>query len=94
MIEEVFIVTLDESLMEYQPSAKIKTYAEKNEEPIPIVYIPRKSHSNELLVYIAATYIDHPIKSNSKIPFIIDLLSHLQVDDVSNGTALEQIMNR
>jgi hypothetical protein len=94
MLRATSIVTVDESLMQYQPSAEIKQLAEQISEPIPVVYIPRKPHPNGLLAYVAATYVNHPFISNSKIPYIIDLLPHLQVGDVSAATALEQVMNR
>ena len=80
--------------MAYHPSSIVKKKAELNEEPIPVVYIPRKPHPNGLLLYQAMSFIKHPTKSNSVLPFILDTLPHLQVGDINACQTVEMIISR
>jgi hypothetical protein len=47
-VDNVELAVVDESVLAYQPSKKAKEMADTNGEPIPVVYIPRKSHPNGL----------------------------------------------
>ena len=62
LTESVDIVTVDESMIDYQPSSEKKKKSENNGDPIPVVFIKRKPHPNGLLTYILASYVDHPCK--------------------------------
>lgn len=86
-------MTTDESTIAYQPSFGVKVRAEKRGEPIPVMFIKRKPHPNCLVIYQSMTYIEHPIR-NSKLPFIVDMLPHLQVGDVNPILAVKQTMQR
>ena len=63
-------------------------------EPIPVVYIERKPHENGLELFMACSYLLHPGEISKKIPFIIDILPHLQVEDISPTKALQLIISR
>ena len=43
------MITIDETMIEYQPSSIVKENAGNNEEPIPVLFIPRKPHPNGLV---------------------------------------------
>lgn len=88
------LIVVDESLLQYQPSLEVKNKAEELGEPIPTVYIPRKPHSNGLLIYLACTFINHPAKENTVLPLIVDMLPHLRVGDISANNALQLIIYR
>lgn len=88
------ILAIDEALISYQPSKIVKDKAELAGEPIPLAYIPRKPHPNGLLFYLGVTFIDHPVQENSILPFVVDLLPHLKVGDISPIKAVEKIMQR
>jgi hypothetical protein len=47
-VDNVELAVVDESILAYQPSKKVKEMADTNGEPIPVAYIPRKLHPNEL----------------------------------------------
>jgi hypothetical protein len=94
LIEDCTLAVFDESLMEYQPGHRAKAEAERANEPIPVTYIPRKPHPNGLLAYILSSYLPHPIKLDRKLPFIIDYLPHLRVNDIHPGNCLEKIIHR
>ena len=87
------ILTIDESLIAYHPSSIVKEQAEINGEPIPVIYIPRKPHKNGLLIYYAMTFINHPVRRNSVLPFIIDTIPHLQVRNNDAVQVVEKIIN-
>lgn len=76
----------------YQPSKKKKQEAIKNEEPIPLIYIPRKPHPNGLLSYMMATYFE--FDSIRSLPYILDFQVHLKVGDVSPQTVVSGFINR
>ena len=83
-ISLITTVTLDESMIEYQPDKTKKAQCIKNGEPIPVVYIPRKPHPNGLKLYTLATYINHPSKPGKKIPYIVDIKPHLTANDCTS----------
>ena len=88
------MITVDESLIAYQPRRTTKKKAENAGESIPVMFIKRKPHKNGLLLYNAATFIQHPVKLNSKLSFILDMVCHLTPNDVSPKSSIETIMNR
>lgn len=88
------MVTVDEHMNEYQPTKEIKSKADEDGEPIPVVYIPRKPHPNGLLEYILATYIDNPIRTDSVLPYVVDIIPHLQVGDVSPVSSVIDFLSR
>ena len=94
MINSVDLITVDESVIEYQPCLQKKKKSEEMGEVIPVVYIPRKPHPNGLLLYLSCSWLPHPIYVNSAIPVIIDLIPHLKPHDVSPSIAIEEIMKR
>ncbi len=94
MIENCTLCALDESLMEYQPSATVKEAMEKIGEPIPVAFIQRKPHPNGLLAYILSSFVVHPKDPSKKLPFIVDYLPHLRVDDIHDGNAVTKVIQR
>ena len=94
LIEDCTLCTLDESVMEYQPSAVVKEAMEKAGEPIPVVYIQRKPHPNGLLAYILSSFVPHPKDPSKNLPFIVDYIPHLRVDDVHAGNAVQKVIQR
>jgi hypothetical protein len=58
-IKNVSLVTVDETLVAYQPSPKKKQQAESLGEPIPVIYIPRKPHPNGLEAFLLVSYVPH-----------------------------------
>jgi hypothetical protein len=93
-IENVSLVTVDETLVAYQPSPKKKQQAESLGEPIPVVYIPRKPHSNGLEAFLLASYVPHPARENAVLPFIIDIYPHLIVGDSPPQDVVRTFMQR
>ena len=86
-------MTIDESLISYQPKPKVKLLAEQSGEGIPVVYIPRKPHPNGLLLYLSCSWISHPIY-DSKLPFIIDLIPYLKFNDINPTKVVEIVIER
>ena len=93
-IQEVSAVTIDESVIRYQPSAKVKREAELQGEPIPVVFIKRKPHPNGLLLNQALTMVRNPFNEQSPLPFILDMIPHLTFGDSSPTEAFEKIIDR
>jgi hypothetical protein len=58
------------------------------------VYIPRKPHPNGLLVYLLVTCIEHPIKSDHVLPFIIGIKPHLWQGDSAPQDAIQTFMKQ
>jgi len=81
-LRAVRVLTIDETVVEYQPSKEAKAKAAGLGAPIPVVYIPRKPHPNGLEVMTVATYVDDP-NSRKGAPFVVMLLPHVKVGDVS-----------
>lgn len=88
------MATFDESMIAYQPGDEAKKIAEAEQEPIPVVYIPRKPTPNGLLCYQLIAYITHPAKQDSKIPYILDMCPHLKFGDYSPRTAVQYFLKR
>ena len=93
-VERVTQCTIDESLIGYQPSKKVKEEAEKEGKPIPVVYIQRKPHPNGLLNYLAVCYVEHPAKREKGLPFVISILPHLTVGDTSPHGVVRTFMKQ
>lgn len=93
-ISEVSIIAIDEAVLAYEPSSDVKSKNEDFGEPIPVVYIKRKPHPNGLEIFMACSYLKHPVKSDKKIPFIVDMLPHLQVGDYSPVKAAQTFISR
>jgi hypothetical protein len=93
-IENVSLVTVDETLVAYQSSSKKKQQAESLGEPIPVVYIPRKPHPNGLEAFLLAGYVPHPARENAVLPFIIDIYPHLTVGDCPPQDVVRTFMQR
>ncbi len=85
---------VDESIIAYQPGADVKAKAAVKGEPIPVIYIPRKPHPNRLELFICASFINNPAKVGGVIPFILNILPHLKVGDVSPVESVRQVMKR
>lgn len=79
---------------EYKPAKTTKEKADQEGEPIPVVYIPRKPHPNGLLEYLFATYVNNPVRSNAILPYVIDILPHLQVGDMNPVGAVIEFLSR
>lgn len=80
LINSLSVACYDELAVGYQPSSKVKEDANNAGEPIPVMFLPRKPHPNCILIYLLATYLQHPIRQQSCIPFILNILPHLKVD--------------
>lgn len=72
----------------------MKSKAESDGEPIPVTYIPRKPHPNGLLLYQLVTYVQHPAKSDSVLPWILDICPHLQTNDCSAQDSVRYFIKR
>jgi hypothetical protein len=94
LVSEIDILIIDECTISYKPTTIIKHTANQNGEPIPLVYIPRKPHPNGLFLYLGVLYIPHPTEENSVLPFIIDIIPHLKVNDISPTEAVKQMIQR
>jgi hypothetical protein len=103
------VAVFDEQVIGYQPSHSSKNAAEKAGHSIPVVYIPRKPHPNGLLIYVVclltltecqlnlyqvATMVESPVEENATLPYILDLLPHLQVSDISPVESLKLGLER
>lgn len=91
-MENVSAIVVDESLIDYHPSAIVKNKAEKSGEPIPVVFIPRKPHPNGLEIFQISSFL--LCSDGTKLPFILDLIPHLKVGDVCPTEAIQQLMLR
>ena len=94
---DVSVVVVDEQHMNayHQPKAHIKARAENRGEPIPVTFIQRKPHPNGLLEYLLVTYVQHPARINSVLPYVLDIQPHFQVGDASpSEAAVRAFMSR
>lgn len=85
---------MDESILAYQPRKETKMKANVEQCPIPVVYIPRKPHKNGFLIYQAVTYVTHPLKPTSKLPFIVDMFPHFTPGDITPISSIEKMINK
>jgi len=72
----------------------VKIQAELDGEPIPVVYIQRKPNPNGLEIFPLATYVKHPAKEGSILPFILDMRPHLRQGDSAPKEVVRQFMRR
>lgn len=86
-------MTIDETIVHYQPRKSTKMKVEEI-EPIPIVYIPRKPVPNGLEFFLACSYISHPTREESVLPFIVDMIPHLEVGDSNPQEMVEKVISR
>jgi hypothetical protein len=59
----------------------VKLASENAGKPFPVVYIPRKPHSNGSEAFLAVTYVDHLASSHSFLPFLVDIFLHLRTNN-------------
>lgn len=93
-VSQVSVITIDESVIGYQPSPVVKAKAANSLEPIPVVWIPRKPHPNGLENFLAVTMVEHPAKVNGGLPYILDIIPHLRPNDIAPADAVRQVMQR
>jgi hypothetical protein len=93
-IEQTKVCTIDEAVIGYQPSSKTKDKACEEGAPIPTVYMPRKPHPNGLLSHLLCCSIPNPIVANETIPFVLDIIPHLEMHDYSAKEVVEAFMDR
>ena len=67
---------------EYLPGKNSKDKAEREVEPIPVQYIPRKPRPNGLVIYLLVSFIRNPSNPTGVLPFILDFEPHLSFSDV------------
>jgi len=91
-IEQVHIATIDESVIAYHPSRKIKEEAEARGEPIPVVFIPRKPHPNGLENFLLTTNVFNPLNPSKSLYFTLSIFPHLHSHDVASE-ALKFLIN-
>lgn len=82
------LVVLDETLYEYQPSAETRSEFERNLDPIPVVFIPRKPHQHGLLNYQLVTR-----SSRTRLPYVIDFEPKITLE-VTPRSAMFSIVSR
>ena len=87
-------MTIDESLISYEPKQEAKNKAIAKGEPIPLMYIPRKPHPNGLLIYQLVTFVENPLSNEKFLPFIVDMIPYLEAKDVSPTGALKTFFQR
>ena len=90
VVEDVHLLTLDETVIGYQPTKAAKERAEERGEPIPVVYIPRKPHPNGLEVMTVATFVYDPTK-RKEVPFVVMLHPHLASGDNILGEVVAKV---
>jgi hypothetical protein len=81
-------------LIGYQPNNDVKTKVIALEKLISVIYIPRKLHSNELKLFVCVTFINNPRNEKDNFPFILNILLHFKIGDISPIQTIDQIMNK
>jgi len=94
LVRDVSFCLIDESVVQYQPSKDAKKKAEQALEPIPTVYIPRKPHPNGLELFLATTSMPHPLSSEKKMAYILDILPVCRVGDSAPLAAFRKFVDR
>lgn len=87
-VHNVNLVTIGESMIGYQLSAKVKEKAAKAGFPIPTQYIL----PNGLLIYQAVTIVEHPNKVGKYQTYILYMLSYLQCSDHTLSDAIHHLI--
>ncbi len=80
--------------MKYQPNTTVKKVMKKAKESISVIFIQLKLYPNRLFDYTLSSFVVHPKDPSKKLPFIVDYLPHLRVDDIHDGNALEKVIQR
>ena len=93
-VSNIEIVTIDEALIGYQPTFEVKEHAEKTGDPIPVQHIPRKPHANGLLSMLLSTSVEDHSHTHDKLPYILDIIPHLEAQDHSPQLLIKQFMDR
>jgi hypothetical protein len=62
-------------------------------EPLPAMYIQRKPHPNGLLLYLLVCAVEHVGRANG-LPFILDFLPHLVINDTAPDDTIMQFKQR
>ena len=76
----------------YQPSKKKKRMCDLKKEPLSATYMQHKPLSNGLLLYLLACAVEHGERING-LPFILDFLPHLVVNDTAPDDTIMQFKN-
>ena len=93
-ISNVTITAIDEHVNVYAPTSSIKSRAENNGSPIPVVFIPCKPHPNGLMEYLMVTSLPNPSRINAKVPVVLDILPHVKVGDSAPRDVIKTFMER
>ena len=93
-VQDISVIAIDETMIEYQPSAVVKKKADDAGEPIPVVFIPRKPHPNGLLLYQAVTIVPNPKDASRTLPYILDIFPHVQQGDSAPTDAFLTFLDR
>ena len=91
-LSDVFVVTGDEGVGEYQPNRNTKQAAEAMGIPVPVVFIPRKPHPNGLLFYFLCTYVENPVGGGEKLPYIMQMKPHLVQGDCTPVEVIKEFL--
>jgi hypothetical protein len=91
-VSHVQLAIVDEAVVAYQPSKTVKDEADATGEPIPVMYVPRKPHPNGLEVFLVTTPVEHETSSSEHLPYIIDILPHLQKGDNAPTDIVQKFM--
>jgi hypothetical protein len=86
------IITIDESVIAYAPSAAVKARFAQT-DPIPVVFIPRKPHPNGLECFMACTRVQNPNEAGGTSPFMMAMTPHVTVAPSSNYEIARNIVN-
>jgi len=78
----------DETVYAYHVSKEIKQRAEQDQDPIPVVFIPRKPHPNGLMSYKLST-----ILPGGK-PYTLVLIPHYSIPQISPTCALNEAITQ
>jgi len=90
-LEVVRVLAIDEMVIGYAPRKETQLDAEKEGEPIPTVYVPRKPHPNGLECFLACTYVENPGNA-AQVPYVCSIVPHLKANDYTSIGAAEKIV--
>lgn len=58
------------------------------------MFIPRKIVKNGMMVWSMATYVAHPASNTSKLPYFVEFIPHLKLNDGGGATAVIKMLQR
>jgi hypothetical protein len=61
-------------------------------ECYPHVFIPRKTVRNGMELWTFATFVPHPSKPDSKMPYFVEIVPHLQPNDGGGKEVVRKMM--